>query len=89
MPQRLWSCAMKSNSEDSGDFIPSVNSLPKAGFLACGYNDGAPGLATGLLLAMGCHLLGMKSKVPIPLNMYRTAPCSLLRSGMDTQLNQT
>ena len=44
MPQRLWSCTMKSNSEDSGDFIPSVNSLPKAGFLACGYNDGAPGL---------------------------------------------
>lgn len=70
MPPLLWSCAMKSNSEDRGDIIPSVNSLPKAGFLACGYSDGAPGLAAGLLLAMGCHLLGMKSKVPIPLNMY-------------------
>ena len=32
MPQLLWSCAMKSNSEDSGDTIPSVNSLPRLVF---------------------------------------------------------
>lgn len=61
--------AMKSNSEDSGDLIPSVNCLPKAGFLTRGSSGEAPGLATGLLLATGCHLLGMKPKVPISLNM--------------------
>ena len=61
---------MKSNSEDSGDLIPSVNSLPKAGFLTRGSNGEVPGLAMGLLLATGCHLLGMKPKVPIPLNMF-------------------